>query len=247
MWDGPRSDSTLLLWPSRDRLQQFAGLLDGDGSWILRSGFGVSIRLGLESKDYRMLWFYSRRLGLGPVRMHGQTDECYLELQSRARVATLLQLLEWQDRHPDKIRQFGATAQRLGYGVGRPPRFQGPNSSYFAGFYDADGSGGIYLDPRGCFRASFTVTQKARPLTPEAAARLPKGRYWLSPDGDYYGYNPVVLLLQKTFGGHRGFSSIRDAQGVLRVTSYWKASSLEDLRRFSDYLERCPPLSAKGR
>jgi hypothetical protein len=246
VWDGPQQGSTVILRPSLVLLQQFAGLLDGDGCYPLRSGDAVGIRVGLESKDYRLLQCYSHRLALGPVRVHGQRDEVYLELNRRARVAALLQLLEGYAQHPEKIRQFAATARRLGYSGDCPPQLQGRNSHYFAGFYDADGSGGIYLSG-GRLKASFSLGQKALLLSPEAAAQLPEGSYWRSDAGELYGHNPLVPMLQRTFGGCLSFGRYTDSKGVLRVTSRWQAASLEDLRRFSDYLQRCPPLSAKGR
>lgn len=247
IWDC-RSDTVVTLRTSWGIVQQFGGTLDGDGCWPQRKGYGVSIRVGMESKDYRLLRYYSEWLGLGPVYIHGQKDEVYLEPKSRSRVAALLQLLQGQAQHPEKIRQFTATAQRLGYDGDCPPRFQGRDSYYFAGLYDADGSGGIYRDARsGQLMPVFSLQQKALLLSPEEAARLPEGNYWRSSTGECYGHNPVVPLLQQTFGGKLSFSSFLDSKDVLRVNSRWKAASLEDLRRFSDYLQRCPPRSAKGR
>ena len=131
VWDGPRSDTTVIMRPSRGLLQQFAGLLDGDGCYPLRIRGTVSLKVGLESKGYRMLLFYSRQLALGPVGIHGTKDEVCFELSHRARVAALLQLLEGQAQHPDKIRQFATTARRLGYNGDYPPQLQGRSSRYF--------------------------------------------------------------------------------------------------------------------
>jgi hypothetical protein len=99
-------------------LQQLASTVDGDGSMSIRVDGAkntVSVFLGMASRDYRLLHRYAQAFALGEVQVRSNSDLCYLEVRGRARVATLMLLLQNQLLHPVSLEQQQQHLGKLGY------------------------------------------------------------------------------------------------------------------------------------
>jgi len=120
-----------------------AGVIDGDGSLqVSKKGYtSLEITMGLE--DLALLRYIQDKLG-GSVKMRSGAKAYRYRLHNREGMINLLHCINGHIRHSSRLLQLHRVCQQLNIPVINPVSLD-KSSSWFAGFFDADGTIGFSM------------------------------------------------------------------------------------------------------
>ncbi len=120
-----------------------AGLIDGDGSLqVSKKGYtSLEITMGLE--DLPCLRYIQNKLG-GSIKMRSGCKAYRYRINNKQGMINLINCINGYIRHSSRLKQLHRVCQQLQVPVVQPV-FLSKTSKWFAGFFDADGTIGIYM------------------------------------------------------------------------------------------------------
>jgi len=132
------SETTRVASYSKSFCEWLAGLIDGDGSLqVSKKGYtSLEITMGLE--DLPCLRFVQNKLG-GSIKMRSGAKAYRYRLHNKQGMVTLIQCINGYIRHTSRLQQLHRVCQQLSISV-IYPKMLDKDSSWFAGFFDADGT-----------------------------------------------------------------------------------------------------------
>lgn len=115
-----------------------AGLIDGDGSLLVsKQGYSsLEITMGLD--DLPCLKYIQNKLG-GSIKMRSGAKAWRYRLHNKQGMIKLIHCINGYIRHSSRLKQLHHVCQLLDIPVISPSKLN-DNSSWFAGFFDADGT-----------------------------------------------------------------------------------------------------------
>lgn len=120
-----------------------AGIIDGDGSLqVSKQGYtSLEITMGLE--DLPCLKYIQDKLG-GSIKMRSGAKAYRYRLHNKQGMINLIHCINGHIRHSSRLLQLHRVCQQLNIPVINPKEIT-RSSAWFAGFFDADGTIGIYM------------------------------------------------------------------------------------------------------
>lgn len=192
-----------------------AGVIDGDGCFLLSKSGGVSCEITVAEEEKDILYRIKERWG-GSISHRVSSKAYRWRLHNLVGVARLLSSVYNRCRLPIRVAQCERVAQRVressflkrrGVVVELPPRTEERTSvvedGYLSGFFDAEG---YFAVNRTTLQGSITLSQK----TPE-----------------------VLQQIRQELGGSVHFDSSWNGY-------FYAASSAEDCERWFSYLKHFP-------
>jgi hypothetical protein len=195
------SETTRVAPYSKYFCEWLAGLIDGDGSLqISKKGYtSLEITMGLE--DLYCLRYIQNKLG-GSIKMRSGAKAYRYRLHNKQGMINLINCINGQIRHTSRLQQLHRVCQQLEISVIYPINLN-KDSSWFAGFFDADG----------------TITMSMKNNYPQLSIRVVNK---LLQDVQYY---------KNVFGGNIYFDSsqngyyqwsVQSREDVLNMLNYFK-------------------------
>ena len=120
-----------------------AGIIDGDGSLqVSKKGYtSLEITVGLE--DLRLLRYIQDKLG-GSIKKRSGAKAYRYRLHNKIGMIKLINCINGHIRHSNRLLQLHRVCQVLDISVILPITLDA-KSNWFAGFFDADGTIGLYM------------------------------------------------------------------------------------------------------
>jgi len=126
--------------------QWLAGLLDGDGCFLVSSSGYTSCEITMDLRDEHALQQIKTKLG-GSVKLRAGTKSIRYRLHHRKGILELLHRVNGEIRHSVRKNQFHTLCQIFSIDPLNPAPLSRKNA-WFAGFFDADGTICISLKHR---------------------------------------------------------------------------------------------------
>lgn len=237
------SETTRVALYSKSFCEWLAGLIDGDGNLqVSKKGYtSLEITIGLE--DLHCLRYIQDKLG-GSIKMRSGAKAYRYRLHNKQGMINLINCINGNIRHTSRLQQLHRVCQQLEISVIYPTKLN-KESSWFAGFFDADGTitmsppGGRLLDPQGV--RSRPAGPRMKNNCPQLSIRVVNK---LLQDVQYY---------KDVFGGNVYFDSaqngyyqwsVQNSEDVLNMLQYFKthtSRSHKSQRLFliKDYFTLC--------
>jgi hypothetical protein len=132
------SETTRVAPYSKSFAEWLAGLIDGDGCLqVSKQGYtSLEITMGLE--DLACLHYIQDKLG-GSIKMRSGAKAYRYRLHNKQGMITLLHCINGHLRHSTRLQQLHRVCQQLNIPIIYPTALN-KESSWFAGFFDADGT-----------------------------------------------------------------------------------------------------------
>lgn len=195
------SETTRVAPYSKSFCEWLGGLIDGDGSFqVSKKGYtSLEITMGLE--DLYCLRYIQDKLG-GSIKMRSGAKAYRYRLHNKQGMINLINCINGHIRHTSRLQQLHRVCQKLGISVIYPTKLDN-QSSWFAGFFDADG----------------TITMSMKNNYPQLSIRVVNK---LLQDVQYF---------KDVFGGNIYFDSaqngcyqwsIQSQEDVLNILNYFK-------------------------
>ena len=195
------SETTRVAPHSKSFCEWLAGLIDGDGSLqVSKKGYtSLEITIGLE--DLRCLCYIQDKLG-GNIKMRSGAKAYRYRLHNKQGIINLINCINGYIRHTSRLQQLHRVCQQLEIPVIYPQKLD-KESSWFAGFFDADG----------------TITMSMKKNRPQLSIRVVNK---LLQDVQYY---------KDVFGGSVYFDnaqngcyhwSVQSREDLLNMLNYFK-------------------------
>ena len=123
--------------------QWLAGLIDGDGCFLVSKKGYTSLEITVGIEDLRLLRFIQNKLG-GSIKMRSGAKAYRYRLTNKKGMIILVNCVNGYIQHSTRIQQLHRVCQHLNLPVMTPVTLTS-NSAWFAGFFDADGTIGYYI------------------------------------------------------------------------------------------------------
>ena len=136
-----------------------AGLIDGDGCFLLSKKGYASLEITIQLRDKHCLYLIKQRYG-GAVKLHAGDNYLRYRLHHRRGLLDLINSVNGLIRNPIRIIQLGKICEKYEIKLKDPETLTYYNG-WFAGFFDSDGS--IYLNDKSG-QIFITAGQKNRLL-----------------------------------------------------------------------------------
>lgn len=119
--------------------EYLAGIIDGDGSFLIsKQGYG-SLEITMDSRDERCLQYIKNLLKQGNLKSRSGTKSVRYRLHNKQGMIDLIKNLNGLIRNPQRLVQLEKLC--LIYNIPfKSPKFINKQSSYFAGLMDSDGT-----------------------------------------------------------------------------------------------------------
>jgi hypothetical protein len=132
------SETTRVTPYSNSFCEWLAGLIDGDGTLqVNKQGYtSLEITMGLE--DLHCLRYIQDKLG-GSIKMRSGVKAYRYRLHNKQGMINLINSINGNIRHTSRLQQLHRVCQQLDIPVIYPTQLN-KESSWFAGFFDADGT-----------------------------------------------------------------------------------------------------------
>ena len=118
--------------------QWLAGLIDGDGSLLVSKNGYTSLEITMGLEDLPCIKYIQNKLG-GSIKMRSGAKAWRYRLHNKQGMITLIHCINGYIRHSSRLKQLHLVCQQLDIPVILPSGLN-TNSSWFAGFFDADGT-----------------------------------------------------------------------------------------------------------
>lgn len=150
-----------------------AGIIDGDGCFLLSKKGYASLEIVTQLRDKRCLYLIKQKYG-GSVKLHAGDNYLRYRLHHKAGLIGLINGVNGLIRNPIRILQLGKICEKYGIEL-KDPQPLTYYSGWLAGFFDTDGS--IYLNDKSG-QIFITATQKNRFIL-EALVELYGGEIYI--------------------------------------------------------------------
>jgi hypothetical protein len=134
-----------------------AGIIDGDGCFLLSKKGYASLEIVMQLRDKRILYLIKQKYG-GAVKLHAGYNYLRYRLHHKAGLLSLIHGINGLIRNPTRILQLGKICNIYGIELKDPKPLTYYNG-WLAGFFDTDGS--IYLNDKSG-QIFITAVQKNR-------------------------------------------------------------------------------------
>lgn len=134
-----------------------AGIIDGDGCFLLSQKGYASLEIVTQLRDKRCLYLIKQKYG-GAVKLHAGDNYLRYRLHHKAGLLSLINDVNGLIRNPIRIIQLGKICDKYGIELNDSQPLTYYNG-WLAGFFDTDGS--IYLKDKSG-QIFITATQKNR-------------------------------------------------------------------------------------
>ena len=127
--------------------QWLAGLIDGDGCLLVSNQGYTSLEITVALEDIPLLRFIQNKLG-GSIKMRSGAKAYRYRLHNREGMIILVSCINGYIQHSTRLLQLHRVCQQLNIPVLTPVSLiplKGIESSWFAGFFDADGTINYYM------------------------------------------------------------------------------------------------------
>lgn len=195
------SETTRVASYSVSYCEWLAGLIDGDGSLQVSKKGYTSLEITMGFEDLPCLRYIQNKLG-GSIKLRSGAKAYRYRLHNKQGMKNLINCINSHIRHTSRLQQLHRVCQQLEISVIYPKKLN-KESSWFAGFFDADG----------------TITLSMKNNQPQLSIRVINR---LLQDVQYY---------KDVFGGniyfdssHNGYYqwSIQSREDVLNILAYFK-------------------------
>jgi hypothetical protein len=134
-----------------------AGIIDGDGCFLLSKKGYASLEIVTQLRDKRCLYLIKQKYG-GAVKLHAGDNYLRYRLHHKVGLLNLINGVNGLIRNPIRILQLGRICEKYGIELKdyKPLTYY---SGWLAGFFDTDGS--IYLNDKSG-QVFITASQKNR-------------------------------------------------------------------------------------
>jgi ribosome modulation factor len=186
-----------------DFSEWLAGVIDGDGCLQVSKQGYTSLEITMGIKDLPLLQYIQSILG-GSIKQRSGVKAYRYRLHNMKGMVTLVNCINGYIRHSRRVLQLHRVCLQLGIPIVEPLSLKS-NSSWFGGFFDADG----------------TITFSIKSLYPQLSIRVTNK---LLQDVEWY---------KRAFGGNVYFDSsqngyyqwsMQSRSDVLNVLDYFKAN-----------------------
>ena len=147
--------------PKKDKDERFfewlAGLIDGDGCFLLSKKGYASLEIVTQLRDKKCLYLIKQKLG-GSVKLCSGDNYLRYRLHHKKGLLILIEKINGLLQNPVRILQLGKICEKYNMELKEPKSLTYFNG-WFSGFFDSDGS--IYLN-EASGQIFITVTQKNR-------------------------------------------------------------------------------------
>jgi hypothetical protein len=134
-----------------------AGVIDGDGCFLLSKKGYASLEIVMQLRDKRVLYLIKQKYG-GAVKLCAGDNYLRYRLHHKAGLLALIEGVNGLIRNPTRILQLGKISNKYGIELKDPQPLTYYNG-WLAGFFDTDGS--IYLNDKSG-QIFITAAQKNR-------------------------------------------------------------------------------------
>lgn len=134
-----------------------AGIIDGDGCFLLSKKGYASLEIVTQLRDRRFLYLIKQKYG-GAVKLHAGDNHLRYRLHHKVGLLNLINGVNGLIRNPIRILQLGRICEKYGIELKDPQPLTYYNG-WLAGFFDTDGS--IYLNDKSG-QVFITASQKNR-------------------------------------------------------------------------------------
>lgn len=183
--------------------QWLAGLIDGDGSLQVSQKGYTSLEITVSTEDISMLKYIQDKLG-GSIKLRAGAKAYRYRIHSKKEIITLLSCINGFIRHSGRLAQLHRVCQVLEIPV-IDAQVPTAKSSWFAGFFDADGTIGISMKndlPQLSIRVTSKLIQDVLPYKTAFNGEV----YYDSSQNGYYQW------------------SVQSKVDSLRILAYFKSS-----------------------
>lgn len=195
--------------------QWLAGLIDGDGSFLVSKAGYTSCEITVAVADERILRIIQNKLG-GSINPRTGVQAIRWRLHNQAGMLDLVNRVNGYIRHSGRLEGLSRVCAVLGVQLLTPDTLHNKHA-WFAGFFDADGTIGYY------FKGDIDNPQ----LTLSVTNKL---------------YVDVVHFMTY-FGGNIYFDKTGGVPQ--KGSYKWSIQSEEKFAAFLEYIKVCPPQSIK--
>lgn len=138
--------------------QWLAGLIDGDGSLLVSKAGYTSCEITMGSADLPCLRYLQDKLG-GSLKPRSGVNALRWRLHNKMGMITLINCINGHIRHSSRLVQLHRVCAQLNITPLAPATAMGNTHSWFAGFFDADGTVTLNVS-RPLPQVTLSVTNK---------------------------------------------------------------------------------------
>nr|YP_009054684.1 hypothetical LAGLIDADG homing endonuclease [Ourococcus multisporus]AIK29172.1 hypothetical LAGLIDADG homing endonuclease [Ourococcus multisporus] len=190
--------------------QWLAGLIDGNGCFLVSKAGYISLEITISSKDEALLPQIQNKYG-GSLKARAGLNAVRYRLHDKGNIIKLCVDVNGFIRHPVRLQQFTKVCNKLCLEV-KSPDLLNKNHGWFAGMFDADGC--ITFNLSGKFpQITVSVTQKYKEI-PLAFKKVFKGS----------------LYYDKSKNGYWSWA-VQSKESVLEIINYFKKFPCRSSRR----------------
>lgn len=178
-----------------------AGLIDGDGSLLLSKQGYASLEITMGLEDQACLRYIQNKLG-GSIKLRSGANAWRYRLHNKEKMLLLISIINGHIRHSSRLKQLHNLCQHFNIPLIHPiPLTQ--KSSWFIGFFDADGT------------ITMSLKNNYPQLTLSVTNKLLQDIQWFKDIFDGYIY------YDKSQNGYYKWS-IQSQKDILYVMELWK-------------------------
>lgn len=118
--------------------QWLAGVIDGDGCFLVSQAGYTSLEITMGLEDYPLLAFIKNKLG-GSIKLRSGAKAYRYRLHDKTGMISLINLINGLIRNSKRLPQLHKVCLKLNLPIVEPVKLT-KDSSWFAGFFDADGT-----------------------------------------------------------------------------------------------------------
>ncbi len=213
---------------SKSFCEWLAGLIDGDGCLQVSKQGYTSLEITMGVEDLACLRYIQDKLG-GSVKMRSGKKAYRYRLHNKQGMITLIHCINGYIRHTSRLQQLHRVCQQLNLPVVYPTNLS-KESSWFAGFFDGDGTITIGIKhkyPQLTIRAANKLMQDVQWFKDEFGGSI----YFDSSQNGYYHWSVQsradVLNMLAYFNTHTSRS--HKSQRIYMIKEYY---ALYDLKAY---------------
>lgn len=195
--------------------QWTAGLIDGDGCFLVSKKGYTSLEITVHSKDEMVLFKLKQQYG-GSIKPRAGLNSLRWRLHNKKGMVSLCNDVNGFIRHPVRLSQFQKVCLQLGLQPNKPD-FLHLNHGWFRGMFDADG----------------TVTQNERTSSPQITISVTQ-KEKIVPQA-FYDFFGGSLYFDKRQNGYWKWS-VQSKPIVLYMIEYFKLFPIHSSRRYKFFL-----------
>lgn len=181
-------------------IEWLAGLIDGDGSFILSKKGYASLEITMDSRDETALQAVKKVYG-GSIKLRSNTNALRYRLHNKEGFLNLIKDVNGLIRNPHRLIQLNNICIKYDIFLIYPNKLN-LNNGWLAGFFDADGS--ISINKSSGWQLSISVGQKTSEL--------------LNPLVDLFG--GYVYIDRGSYGSFKWY--VTKKEDILKLIEYFK-------------------------